>query len=91
MMVKNLSTKQQAVVRCYAQYVHLVVNGFLLIVPILFLRSPSHCSLFGPVCVVYIQKKQSKGTKRTTRQAKALEARKAPRTFLELLHEVNKP
>ena len=38
----------------------------------------------------YVQKKQSKGTKRKTRQAKALEARKAPRTFLELLHEVIK-
>lgn len=38
---------------------------------------------------VYIQKKQSKGTKRKTRQAKALEARRAPRTFLELLHEAN--
>ncbi|KAF7833804.1 SWR1 complex subunit 6 [Senna tora] len=38
---------------------------------------------------VYVQKKQSKSTKRTTRQAKALEARKAPRTFLELLHEAN--
>ncbi|KAK7301674.1 hypothetical protein RJT34_12545 [Clitoria ternatea] len=37
---------------------------------------------------VYIQKK-SKGTKRKTRQAKALEARRAPRTFLELLHEAN--
>ncbi|KHN22791.1 Zinc finger HIT domain-containing protein 1 like [Glycine soja] len=37
----------------------------------------------------YIQKKQSKGTKRKTRQAKALEARRAPRTFLELLHEAN--
>ncbi|XP_044504471.1 SWR1 complex subunit 6-like [Mangifera indica] len=38
----------------------------------------------------YVQKKQSKGTKRKTRQAKALEdARKAPRTFLELLHEAN--
>ncbi|KAJ9695745.1 hypothetical protein PVL29_010963 [Vitis rotundifolia] len=37
----------------------------------------------------YAQKRQSKGTKRTTRQAKALEnARKAPRTFLELVHEV---
>jgi zinc finger HIT domain-containing protein 1 len=36
-----------------------------------------------------MQKRQSKGTKRKTRQAKALEnARKAPRTFLELLHEV---
>ncbi|XP_022755535.1 SWR1 complex subunit 6-like isoform X3 [Durio zibethinus] len=35
----------------------------------------------------YMQKK-SKGTKRKTRQAKALEnARKAPRTFLELLNE----
>ncbi|KAE9598654.1 hypothetical protein Lal_00022455 [Lupinus albus] len=38
---------------------------------------------------VYMQKKQSKGTKRKTRQAKALEAKKAPRTFLELLHEAN--
>ncbi|KAI4305388.1 hypothetical protein L6164_028758 [Bauhinia variegata] len=38
---------------------------------------------------VYVQKKQSKGTKRKTRQAKALEARKAPRTFLELLNEAN--
>ncbi|KAL6204340.1 hypothetical protein ACLB2K_021608 [Fragaria x ananassa] len=37
----------------------------------------------------YIQKKQPKGTKRKTRQAKALEARKAPRTFLELLQEAN--
>ncbi|KAL6200424.1 hypothetical protein ACLB2K_030205 [Fragaria x ananassa] len=37
----------------------------------------------------YIQKKQPKGTKRKTRQAKALEARKAPRTFLELLQEEN--
>jgi len=36
-----------------------------------------------------MQKKQSKGTKRKTRQAKALEARRAPRTFLELLHEVS--
>ncbi|KAL4568401.1 hypothetical protein LXL04_024012 [Taraxacum kok-saghyz] len=36
------------------------------------------------------QKKQSKGTKRKTRQAKALEtAKKAPRTFLELLHDAN--
>ncbi|CAA2990064.1 SWR1 complex subunit 6 [Olea europaea subsp. europaea] len=35
------------------------------------------------------QKKQSKSTKRKTRQAKALEdAKKAPRTFLELLNEV---
>ncbi|KAG8496146.1 hypothetical protein CXB51_009130 [Gossypium anomalum] len=33
---------------------------------------------------------RSKGTKRKTRQAKALEnARKAPRSFLELLHEAN--
>lgn len=32
--------------------------------------------------------KRVKGTKRKTRQAKALEARKAPRTFLELLQEV---
>ncbi|GLT80711.1 hypothetical protein SLE2022_198380 [Rubroshorea leprosula] len=39
---------------------------------------------------VYMQKKLAKGTKRKTRQAKALEnARKAPRTFLELLHEAN--
>ncbi|XP_075633202.1 SWR1 complex subunit 6 [Castanea sativa] len=39
---------------------------------------------------VYMQKRQSKGTKRKTRQAKALEnARKAPRTFLELLNEAN--
>ncbi|KAJ7959892.1 SWR1 complex subunit 6-like [Quillaja saponaria] len=39
---------------------------------------------------VHTQRKQSKGTKRKTRQAKALEnARKAPRTFLELLHEAN--
>lgn len=38
----------------------------------------------------YVQKKQPKGTKRKTRQAKALEnARKAPRSFLELLHEAN--
>ncbi|WCJ34812.1 HIT-type Zinc finger family protein [Euphorbia peplus] len=37
----------------------------------------------------YMQKKQ-KGTKRKTRQAKALEnARKPPRNFLELLHEAN--
>uniref|UniRef100_A0A7N0ZU57 Uncharacterized protein n=1 Tax=Kalanchoe fedtschenkoi TaxID=63787 RepID=A0A7N0ZU57_KALFE len=37
----------------------------------------------------YTQKKQLKVTKRKTRQAKALEnTRKAPRTFLELLHEV---
>uniref|UniRef100_A0A7N0ZUJ5 Uncharacterized protein n=1 Tax=Kalanchoe fedtschenkoi TaxID=63787 RepID=A0A7N0ZUJ5_KALFE len=36
----------------------------------------------------YTQKKQLKVTKRKTRQAKALEnTRKAPRTFLELLHE----
>ncbi|XP_047311686.1 SWR1 complex subunit 6 [Impatiens glandulifera] len=34
--------------------------------------------------------KHSKGTKRKTRQAKALEnAKKAPRSFLELLHEAN--
>ncbi|GAY37763.1 hypothetical protein CUMW_031540 [Citrus unshiu] len=37
----------------------------------------------------YMQKRHSKGTKRKTRQAKALEdARKAPRSFLELLHEL---
>nr|XP_043610819.1 SWR1 complex subunit 6 [Erigeron canadensis]XP_043610820.1 SWR1 complex subunit 6 [Erigeron canadensis] len=35
-------------------------------------------------------KKQAKGTKRKTRQAKALEtAKRAPRTFLELLHDAN--
>lgn len=45
--------------------------------------------IFGPLVAVYMQKRQSKGTKRKTRQAKALEnARKAPRTFLELLNEV---
>ncbi|KAF8402563.1 hypothetical protein HHK36_010649 [Tetracentron sinense] len=39
---------------------------------------------------VFIQKKQSKNMKRKTRQAKALEnAKKAPRTFLELLQEAN--
>eukprot|EP00268_Persea_americana_P059016 TRINITY_DN7194_c1_g1_i3.p1 TRINITY_DN7194_c1_g1~~TRINITY_DN7194_c1_g1_i3.p1 ORF type:complete len:112 (-),score=27.19 TRINITY_DN7194_c1_g1_i3:131-466(-) len=39
----------------------------------------------------YIQKKLSKNTKRKTRQAKALEnAKKAPRTFMELLQEVRK-
>ncbi|XP_057472383.1 SWR1 complex subunit 6-like isoform X1 [Actinidia eriantha] len=38
---------------------------------------------------VYV-KRQSKSTKRKTRQAKALEnAKKAPRTFFELLHEAN--
>ncbi|KAG6570634.1 SWR1 complex subunit 6, partial [Cucurbita argyrosperma subsp. sororia] len=37
----------------------------------------------------YIQKRQSKGTKRKTRQAKALEAKKAPKTFMELLHEAS--
>ncbi|MQM08109.1 hypothetical protein Taro_040958 [Colocasia esculenta] len=37
----------------------------------------------------YIQRRQSKTMKRKTRQAKALEsAKKAPRTFLELLHDV---
>ncbi|KAK8707827.1 hypothetical protein V6N13_058879 [Hibiscus sabdariffa] len=37
----------------------------------------------------YMQKR-SKGTKRKTRQAKALEnARKAPRSFIDLLHEAN--
>lgn len=35
-------------------------------------------------------KKQSKSMKRKTRQAKALEnAKKAPRTFMEILHEAN--
>ncbi|XP_039129386.1 SWR1 complex subunit 6 isoform X2 [Dioscorea cayenensis subsp. rotundata] len=39
---------------------------------------------------VYIQKKLSKSTKRKTRQAKALEnAKKAPRTFMELIHDSN--
>ncbi|KAJ4839802.1 SWR1 complex subunit 6 [Turnera subulata] len=39
---------------------------------------------------VYVQKRHAKGTKRKTRQAKALEnARRAPRNFLELLHEAN--
>ncbi|KAK9101802.1 hypothetical protein Sjap_019056 [Stephania japonica] len=37
---------------------------------------------------VYL-KRQMKNSKRKTRQAKALEARKAPRTFMELLHEAN--
>ncbi|GAB4824311.1 SWR1 complex subunit 6 [Ancistrocladus abbreviatus] len=38
----------------------------------------------------YIQKKQSMNMKRKTRQGKAREnAKKAPRTFLELLHEVD--
>lgn len=46
--------------------------------------------LFGPWTSGYMHKKQSKSTRRKTRQAKALEnARKAPRTFLELLHEAN--
>lgn len=41
------------------------------------------------IYAVYMQKKHSKSMKRKTRQAKALEnARKAPRTFIELLHEV---
>uniref|UniRef100_M4EVK3 Uncharacterized protein n=1 Tax=Brassica campestris TaxID=3711 RepID=M4EVK3_BRACM len=35
----------------------------------------------------YVQKKQQKGSKRKTRQAKALEARKAPKSFTELLQE----
>ncbi|RAL42800.1 unnamed protein product [Cuscuta campestris] len=35
------------------------------------------------------QKKQPKGTKRKTRQAKALENKKAPKTFMELLNEAN--
>ncbi|ONK61815.1 uncharacterized protein A4U43_C08F33880 [Asparagus officinalis] len=39
---------------------------------------------------IVFTKKQSKSTKRKTRQAKALEnAKKAPRTFLEVLHEAN--
>ncbi|KAG7548230.1 Zinc finger HIT-type [Arabidopsis suecica] len=36
----------------------------------------------------YVQKKQHKGSKRKTRQAKALEARRAPKSFLELLQEL---
>lgn len=56
-----------------------------------FLLLSLHFLFFGPLVAVYMQKKQSKGTKRKTRQAKALEnARKAPRTFLELLHEVRR-
>lgn len=40
-------------------------------------------------CYAAYQKKQSRSTKRKTRQAKALEnAKKAPRTFVELLQEV---
>ncbi|CAH9132246.1 unnamed protein product [Cuscuta epithymum] len=35
------------------------------------------------------QKRQSRGTKRKTRQAKALENKKAPKSFLELLNEAN--
>ncbi|XP_072953968.1 SWR1 complex subunit 6 [Typha angustifolia] len=39
---------------------------------------------------VYIQKKQSKNMKRKTRQGRALEnAKKAPRTFMEVLQEAN--
>ncbi|KAJ4875221.1 SWR1 complex subunit 6 [Raphanus sativus] len=37
----------------------------------------------------YLQKKQPKGSKRKTRQAKALEARKAPKSFTDLLQEAN--
>ncbi|KAJ8499356.1 hypothetical protein OPV22_009908 [Ensete ventricosum] len=38
----------------------------------------------------YVQKKQTKNMKRKTRQAKALEnAKRAPRTFMELLQEAN--
>lgn len=54
-----------------------------------------HCCVYHPfinvfvIYAVYMQKKHSKSMKRKTRQAKALEnARKAPRTFIELLHEV---
>ncbi|XP_009604150.1 SWR1 complex subunit 6-like isoform X2 [Nicotiana tabacum] len=36
-----------------------------------------------------VHKKYPKGTKRKTRQAKALENKRAPKTFLELLHEAN--
>lgn len=57
-----------------------LVDGYFHLIWILF---------FGRLVAVYMQKRQSKGTKRKTRQAKALEnARKAPRTFLELLNEV---
>ncbi|XP_008799814.1 SWR1 complex subunit 6 [Phoenix dactylifera] len=39
---------------------------------------------------VYVQRKQSKSMKRKTRQAKALEnAKKAPRTFMEVLQDAN--
>lgn len=39
--------------------------------------------------VGYLQERQSKDTKRKTWQAKALEnAKKAPKAFLELLHDV---
>ncbi|KAF8093851.1 hypothetical protein N665_0377s0060 [Sinapis alba] len=37
----------------------------------------------------YVLKKQHKGSKRKTRQAKALEARKAHKSFTELLQEAN--
>uniref|UniRef100_A0A6N2MUB4 Uncharacterized protein n=1 Tax=Salix viminalis TaxID=40686 RepID=A0A6N2MUB4_SALVM len=48
-----------------------------------------YCKYSLITIAVYIQKKQ-KGTKRKTRQTKALEnARKAPINFLELLHEAN--
>ncbi|TXG74474.1 hypothetical protein EZV62_003053 [Acer yangbiense] len=67
----------------------------LMMMMMVFLFSPIFFSAFKfydncHVLIVYIQKKQLKGTKRKTRQAKALEdARKAPRTFLELLHEAS--
>ncbi|KAJ6885059.1 hypothetical protein NC652_031921 [Populus alba x Populus x berolinensis] len=60
--------------------------SFYLLVPVIYSNASS---VLARQASVYIQKKQ-KGTKRKTRQAKALEnARKAPRNFLELLHEAN--
>lgn len=56
----------------------------------------SLCKVFQFVIMImfffvagYLQKKQPKGSKRKTRQAKALEARKAPKSFTDLLQEVN--
>jgi len=46
------------------------------------------CNLVRQTLAAFIQKKHS-ANKRKTRQAKAREnAKKAPRTFLELVHEV---
>jgi hypothetical protein len=53
----------------------------------LFIYSPLFLCFLNPV---YVQKRQPKSTKRKTRQAKALEnAKGAPRSFMEVLHEVN--